>query len=152
MRRIILIASAVLLSLSCVTIAAAAEDEGQTSNECWLAAARNSDAEAVSACYAEDAVLWLPGGGMVQGRDAIRDAYAGFFDAFTVRTADLMEMGSKAMDDTVTTWGTFRMVMTPKAGGDDVTESGRYTDVSQNIDGQWVYIVDHASDDPAPGN
>lgn len=158
MHSMIRVATALVLSLSCATMAAAqddrqtsnAQDEGQTSNACWLAAARNSDADAVSECYADDAVLWLPGGGTAQGRDAIREAYAGYFDAFSVKDVELMEMGSKAMEDTVVTWGTFRMVMTPKAGGDDVVETGRYTDVSQNVDGKWVYLVDHASDDPAP--
>ncbi len=149
MRRIIRIATAVVLGVSCIASVAAKED-GLTSNACWLAAARMSDADAVASCYAQDAVLWLPGGGVAKGRDAIHDAYAGFFGAFTVKTAELMEMGSKSMDDTVVTWGTFRMVTTPKAGGDDVTEIGRYTDVSQRVNGKWVYIVDHASDDPTP--
>ncbi len=151
MRRILQIASAIVLSLSCMAVSAA-QVHGQTSNACWLAAAKMSDADAVAACYADDAVMWLPGGQVVQGRDAIRKSYASFFHAFTVKTTELMQMDSKSMGDTVVTWGTFRMVMTPKGGGDDVTELGRYTDVSKNVDGMWLYIVDHASDNPTPAN
>jgi hypothetical protein len=29
-------------------------------------------------------------------------------------------------------------------------ERGRYTDVQKKIDGRWLYVVDHPSDDPAP--
>jgi hypothetical protein len=29
-------------------------------------------------------------------------------------------------------------------------ERGRYTEVQKLIDGRWLYIVDHPSDDPPP--
>ena len=38
----------------------------------------------------------------------------------------------------------------PDLDGKEVTEVGRYTDVARRIDGQWRYVVDHASNDPPP--
>lgn len=148
MRRFALIASAVLLGLS-VLPAAIASPAGMTSSACWLAGFKAGDADATAACYAPDAVMWFPGGPVAKGRDAIRAGYVGYFTTFTIKEATLSELGSKSLGDSVATWGTFKIVMSPKAGGDDVTEVGRYTDVSQKIGGKWMYIVDHASDEPA---
>ncbi len=150
MRRFALIASAVLLGASALPAAMARPAAPVSSNACWLAAFKAGDADKVAACYAPDAVMWFPGGPVAKGRVAIRAGYEGYFTAFTIKEAQLMRMGKKAMGDSVTTWGTFKIVMSPKAGGADVTEVGRYTDVSQKIGGKWVYIVDHASDDPVP--
>src|SRR4051812_47957441 len=50
-----------------------------SSQACWQPAFEASDADAVAACYAPDAVLWLPGTPMMKGREAIRAGYAGFF-------------------------------------------------------------------------
>jgi len=46
-------------------------------------------------------------------------------------------------------WGTFTLVAKSKKDGKETTEVGRYSDVSRKIDGKWVYVADHASDDPA---
>lgn len=148
MRRFALIASALLVGASGLPTAIASP-AAVTSNACWLAGFKAGDADATAACYAPNAVMWFPGGPVAKGRDAIRAGYAGYFTSFTIKEATLSEMGSKSMGDSVTTWGTFRIVMSPKAGGADVIEVGRYTDVSQKIGGKWVYVVDHASDDPA---
>ena len=148
MRRFALIVSAVVLSAS-VLPAAVAKKAEVTSDVCWLAAFKAGDADAVAACYAPDAVMWFPAGPMAKGRAAIREGYAGYFTAFTIKQASLAPMGSKSMGNSVAKWGTFKIVMTPKAGGADVTELGRFTDVSEKIGGKWLYVVDHASDDPA---
>ena len=148
MRRFALILSAAVLSAS-VPPAAVAKTAEVTSAQCWLAAFKAGDADAVAACYAPDAIMWFPGGAMAKGRAAIRAGYAGYFKSFTIKQASLAPMGSKSMGNSVAKWGTFKVVMTPKAGGADVTEIGRFTDVSEKIGGKWVYLVDHASDDPA---
>lgn len=148
MRRFALILSATVLGGS-VLPAAVAKTAEVTSDQCWLAAFKAGDADAVAACYAPDAIMWFPGGAMAKGRAAIREGYAGYFKSFTIKEARLAPMGSKSMGNSVAKWGTFKIVMTPKAGGADVIEMGRFTDVSEKIGGKWVYLVDHASDDPA---
>jgi hypothetical protein len=42
------------------------------------------------------------------------------------------------------------MKLQPKKGGDAVVLKGRFTAAARRIGGQWVYVADHASDEPAP--
>jgi hypothetical protein len=42
------------------------------------------------------------------------------------------------------------MKLQPKKGGDAVVLKGRYTAAAKRIGGQWVYVADHASAEPAP--
>ena len=137
----------VLALLTSPMLAAKATDSAQA---CWQPAFEAGDADAVSKCYAPDAVFWLPGAPMMKGRDAIREGYAGFFAGFTIKSVSLVEMGHSARGDEAASWGSFTIVMASKADGKEVSEVGRYTDVSRKIDGHWLYLVDHASDDPAP--
>ena len=37
----------------------------------------------------------------------------------------------------------------PKSGGSPVVMTGRYTDIAERRGGRWVYVVDHASAEPA---
>jgi uncharacterized protein (TIGR02246 family) len=123
---------------------------GMSAGDCWTKAMNAGDVDAVAACYAPDAVMWFPGGGMVKGREAIRKGYADYFAAYTIKDARLDDMGHVDADAAKTTWGTFKIVMVSKADGKLVTERGRFTDVSRKVHGHWMYAVDHASDDPAP--
>jgi uncharacterized protein (TIGR02246 family) len=115
---------------------------------CWQPAFEAGDADAVAQCYAPDAVFWLPGTAMMRGRAAIREGYAGFFAGATIKSAKLVELGKVTHGDEASSWGTFTVVSVSKKDGKQSIESGRYTDVSRKINGRWVYLVDHASDDP----
>ena len=118
--------------------------------DCWEPAFTAGDAEAVAACYAEDAVLWLPGAPAMQGRDEIRAGYADFFDKFQIESMVLEEAGRTELGDDAASWGRFTLTMVSREDGQQIVEVGRYTDVSRKVDGEWVYVVDHASDDPPP--
>lgn len=120
----------------------------QSASDCWLKAFLATDANAVAECYATDAVMWIPGGPMLQGRDAIREGYTGFLSTVTIKSAELTLISSRQVGDDTVNWGTFKIVMVNKADGKEVTEVGRFTDVTRKIDGRWLYVVDHASDDP----
>ena len=134
------------LSTSGVSLASEAKSAG----ECWLAGFKASDADAVTACYADDAVLWLPGAPMAKGRAAIHDAYAGFFTAMTIKDATLTPMGGDAKGDVHVAWGTYSITVVDKKTMAESTMTGRYTDVQRKVGGKWLYIADHASDDPPP--
>jgi uncharacterized protein (TIGR02246 family) len=121
-----------------------------SAGDCWTKAMKAGDVDAVAACYLPDAVMWFPGGGMVKGREAIRQGYADYFAAYTIKDASLDDMGHVDAGAAKTSWGTFKIVMISKADGKPVTERGRFTDVSRKVHGHWMYAVDHASDDPAP--
>ena len=125
----------------------AAEAPG-SAQACWQPAFEAGDADAVAQCYAPDAMFWLPGAPMMRGRAAIRAGYAGFFAAATIKSAKLVELGRVTQGHATSSWGTFTLVSVAKKDGSATTELGRYTDVSRKINGRWLYVVDHASDDP----
>lgn len=139
--------------LSCGLAAAtgvAVAAEPAPAGDCWLAGFKAGDADAVSACYADDAVLWLSGVPMAKGRASIRETYAGFLGGVTIKDASLNLIDEKVMGDTRVGWGTYSISLVDKASKAESVVTGRYTDVQKKIDGRWLYIVDHASDDPAP--
>lgn len=144
MRAMKMFAMASVLALASSTAIASEE----SASDCWLKAFQATDANAVAECYATDAVMWIPGGPMLQGRDAIREGYAGFLSTVTIKSAELTLISSRKVGDDMVKWGTFKIVMVNKADGKEVTEVGRFTDVTRKIDGRWLYVVDHASDDP----
>ncbi len=127
----------------------AAQDDGLSAQDCFVRAFKAGDADAVAACYAEDAIIWFPGGPMVQGRKAIRDGFAGYFANSTVKDISLDVIGHERMGPTMASWGTYRIRMVHKDTGAEITETGRFTEVSKQIGGRWLYVVDHPSDDPS---
>lgn len=147
MRTIKTIAAALLLATACAP-AFAQEAAEVSAQDCFLAGFRANDAAAVTACYAPDAVLWIPGAPMAKGSQAIHDLLAGWFAAVSVKSMAITPMGGSQAGDEANSWGTFTLVTVEKATGKETTQAGRYVDVSRRIDGKWVYVVDHASDDP----
>lgn len=131
--------------------AAIAADELPSASECFVEAFKAADADAVAACYAEDGIIWFPGGPMAQGRPAISEGFGQYFSAMTIKDVSVTDMGHVMGEgDTRTAWGTYEIRMVDKASGEEVVQRGRYTDVTRKIDGRWLYVVDHPSDDPTP--
>ena len=116
----------------------------------WIKAMLAGDATAATRCYSSNAVLWLTGAPIATGAKAIKSEYEGYFSAYTVKAVELKELGAKSVGANSVGWGTFQITAIPKAGGNPVIESGRYTEIAQRLNGKWVYTVDHASDDPVP--
>ncbi|MFT3898542.1 MAG: SgcJ/EcaC family oxidoreductase [Thermomonas sp.] len=129
--------------------AASAAGPEPSAGDCFVAAMKAGDADAVSMCYAEDAILWFPGGPMAKGRTAIREGFAGYLANTVVKDARLDVIGGEAVGDARVAWGTYAITMEDKATHAVSIERGRYTDVQKKIDGRWQYIVDHPSDEPA---
>jgi uncharacterized protein (TIGR02246 family) len=127
---------------------AVASEAGSSAADCFISSFKAGNADAVAACYAEDAVMWFPGGPIAKGGTAIRDGFAGYLEGVTVKDVELMAMGQKALGDAKVSWGTYAIRVVDKATGAESVQHGRYTDVSKLIDGRWLYIVDHPSDDP----
>jgi uncharacterized protein (TIGR02246 family) len=149
MQRAKCVAAAVLLGLSSAPACALEIDE-VSAVDCFLPAFRAGDADAVTACYAPDAVLWIPGAPMAKGSQAIHDMLAGWFGTVSVKEMTIERMGGSTVGDESVNWGTYKLVVVAKEGGAETTTVGRFVDVSRKIDGKWLYVVDHASDDPPP--
>ncbi|MEP6898753.1 MAG: nuclear transport factor 2 family protein [Rhodanobacter sp.] len=135
-------------ALALLALSLMAADAADAAYACWEPAFVAGNADAVAHCYAPDAVFWLPGASTMRGRAAIRAGYAGYFAAATIKSIKQVEMGRFAHGNELSTWGTFTVVSVSRKDGKESIDRGRYTDVSRKIDGRWMYLVDHASDDP----
>ncbi|MDQ3038943.1 MAG: nuclear transport factor 2 family protein [Pseudomonadota bacterium] len=129
---------------------AVAAEEAPSASDCFVVGFKAGNADAVAACYAEDAVMWFPGGPITTGRAAIRDGFAGYLSSVTVKDVVLNNIGQEGMGDVKVSWGTYAFRVVDNATGIESVTRGRFTDVSKKVDGRWLYIVDHPSDDPAP--
>ena len=116
----------------------------------WTRAMLANDAAAAAACYADDAVLVLPGSGAIKGKKAIADAYAGWLKDTRVTDVALMDTHDRTAGKISVGWGAWKITSVPRAGGAPKTETGTYLAVASEKDGAWHYVSDHASEDPAP--
>jgi uncharacterized protein (TIGR02246 family) len=143
------IAALVLLIVTFSLPCRAAETGAQSVDSSWTKAMRANDLEAVLKTYAPDAVAWLPQVKEARGEKAIRSAYEGLLSANTVKEVVLSETGYRTMGKVSVGWGRFSLTLSPKSGGSPVVMTGRFTDIAEQRGGRWVYIVDHASAEPA---
>jgi uncharacterized protein (TIGR02246 family) len=127
----------------------AAETGAQSVDSSWIKAMKANDLEAVLKTYAPDAVVWLPQAKEARGEKAIRSAYEGLLAANTVKEVVLSETGYRTMGKVSVGWGRFSFTLAPKSGGNPVVMIGRFTDIAEQRGGRWVYVVDHASAEPA---
>ena len=116
----------------------------------WLKAFTANDLEGVVALYAPDAHVFPPDEVEAVGTAQIRANYTALLNNFTVKEAKILDAHHKNVGDLSYAWGRFSITLVPKAGGEPVTMEGRFSDVSQKINGKWLYIVDHASMNPPP--
>ena len=127
----------------------AADKGAKAVDDAWVKAMKANDLEAVLACYAPDAVVWLPDSPEASGEKAIRAAYQGLLAANTVQDATVTETHYKTAGNLSTGWGRFTLTLAPKAGGAPIAMKGRFTEVAQLRGGRWVYVADHASAEPS---
>jgi uncharacterized protein (TIGR02246 family) len=124
--------------------------DAQAVDEAWRKAITANDLNAIIALYAEDAVMWLPDAAEAKGREAIRKSYADLLAVNTVTGATLADTHYQTSGELSVGWGNFTLTLSPKAGGNPVTLSGRFSVIARKEGGTWVYVVDHASAHPAP--
>lgn len=114
----------------------------------WSAAMKANDLDAVMACYAPEAVMWLPGAAEARGEKAIRESYAGLLEANTVKSAVLSNTHYETSRGLSAGWGDFELILQPKSGGEPVVMKGRFLVVAKRRGGRWLYVADHASSGP----
>lgn len=128
----------------------AAETSPKDLDAAWTKAMKANSLDAVVACYAPDAVLWLPDAPQASGTTAIRATYEGLLAANTVQDVTLGEVHYKTSGDVSASWGNFVLTLAPRAGGAAIVMKGRFTGIAERRGGRWVYVADHASADPVP--
>jgi len=150
-KRSFVIRRILVCALALAPFAASAEETGAAAvDAAWENAMKSGDLDAVVACYAEDAVLWLPGAPEARGSKAIRETYAGMLAANTVTEASIANAHYETCQNLSVGWGNFVLALQPKQGGAPSVIHGRFADVAKRIKGRWHYVADHASADPAP--
>jgi ketosteroid isomerase-like protein len=125
--------------------AVSAEDGINEIGEAFVKAMKAGDLDAVAALYAPDAVSYPPDQMLAQGREAIRDSWGGLLNAFDVSEIVISNAHHETRGDFSTAWGQFKMVLVPKGGGEPVVMEGRFADAAELVDGEWQYVMDHAS-------
>jgi ketosteroid isomerase-like protein len=133
-----------------VEAARGAEGGAASVDSRWLLAMKANDLEGVLACYAPDAVAWLPDAPEARGARAIRDTYAGWLGTMTVKDVSIANPHYEDSGDLSCGWGNYTMTLQPKSGGDLVVMKGRFVEVAKKVGGHWLYAADHASNDPPP--
>ncbi len=118
--------------------------------DAWAAAFAAGDAAALAALYTNDAARMNPGEPTVSGPAAIQ---AGFEQMFSEATAsnDIRPEMTDVSGDWGFDSGTYTSTVTPKAGGEAMTESGRYLVVlRKQADGSWKIVREMGNSPTAP--
>src|SRR4051812_1244476 len=105
----LLAANPVAPSVGASAAAAGAPSVAQTGAEsvdhAWMKAMKAGDLEAVMACYAPDAALWMPGAPETSGEKAIRAAFQGLFAQNKVQDVAITDAHYKTSGNVSTGWG-----------------------------------------------
>jgi uncharacterized protein (TIGR02246 family) len=135
-----LVAMLILLSLPVF-----GNDSPKALQDAFVRALEANDADGLAACYAPDAVNFPVDSMMGVGPDSVRASWQAFFELYTVTGISLSETRMETFGDTAAAWGIFTMMVEPVAGGEPVEMRGRFMDVAKIVNGNWLYIADHAS-------
>ena len=128
----------------------AAKDGPESVAQAWKAAMAAGDIDALVACYANDAIGWFPDAPPAKGKEAIREMFAPMLRTNHVKVDFANTHYHMCGDDMAVGWGEYTITVTPKAGGDGTTVTGRFSEALKKEGGRWVYAMDHASANPAP--
>jgi uncharacterized protein (TIGR02246 family) len=108
----------------------------------FISAMNAGDAAAIGDLYAADGVSNRNHDKTITGRDAIVESQKAMFSQFGV-TLEIMPDETRTIGDFGFDRGRYKMTMTPKAGGDAVTDEGRYIVLLQKqADGAWKVTSD----------
>jgi uncharacterized protein (TIGR02246 family) len=113
--------------------------------DAFVKAMAANDADGLAACYTDDAVSYAVDAMVGVGPGFVRDSWNAFFSVYTIKEVGLSDTHMETFGDTAAAWGLFSMKVEPVTGGDSIEMRGRFMDVAKKVDGNWLYIADHAS-------
>lgn len=112
----------------------------------WARAVAASDLDALSELVTADAEFWTHGQPPLTGRDAVRGAFGGFFDAYDARQ-ELIVGSHWALAR-----GTEINSLTPKEGGSPVSVRQRaFSVLRRDEDGRWRFARGMTNSPPTDG-
>jgi uncharacterized protein (TIGR02246 family) len=118
----------------------------------FVAAWKAGDADRVANGYTNDAVLLPQNSAGVTGKSAILALNKSFFDQFAPNNFELSSEEVQIMGDWAFDRGTYKFMITPKTGGEPITDQGKYIVLLQRqADGFWKVARDiDNSSNPRP--
>jgi len=132
-------------------LSAADEAAVRAVDDAWGKAATAGDGKAIAALYTDDATLYPPNEGMVQG-EAAKKYLADFVTSYSVE-AQLNTEAVEGSGDLAYAAGTYRLTATPKKPGAKAmpAEDGKYIEVmKKQPDGSWKIARDIWNMNAAP--
>ena len=133
-----------------VCVVQAAESGIQSLDQAWAKAMKANSADAIMECYASDAVAWFPGEAEAKGEKAIRESYVKMFADNEIKDIIFSETVYKNAGHHSLSWGKVAISVVAKATGKPEVWKARFTGIAEKRGERWVYVVDHASAEPAP--
>jgi uncharacterized protein (TIGR02246 family) len=122
----------------------------EASNKRFVEAFNRGDAAAVARSYSADARALPPNAAMVEGRQAIQSLWQGAV-ASGMKLVSLETLSVETRGDLAFEVGRYTATV-PGAGGQSVTEAGKFVVVWEKERGVWKMAADiWNSDAPAPG-
>jgi uncharacterized protein (TIGR02246 family) len=117
----------------------------------WIKAMAAKDADKFASYLAEDACGLYPGAGILNGKEAIKAAFAPYFadPNFSLTFESTRAMASKG-GDMVYSQGTYTITMTNPKTKKPMTDKGKYLTIyTKQADGSWKAVADtYNSDSP----
>jgi uncharacterized protein (TIGR02246 family) len=159
MNKSLLIAAFALLTLtftSCSPTTAsdptAEENAIRALDEQWSAAAGRNDLDGTVAFYSDDAVLLPPNAPLIQGKKAIRDAWAGLIGPNVSLSWKATKIEVAKSGELAYLYGTYQDSVKDPKGGPPINDNGKILEIwKKQPDGKWKCIVDtYSSDLPIP--
>ena len=108
----------------------------------WETAALTNDGVAMAALYADDAVVLAPGAPLMSGRAEIESGFVAMLAVAPFTAIDIVTDGVdvSASGDLAYGYGTFTSTNT--VAGQPFEDTGKWTSIHENRDGQWVTVLD----------
>ena len=109
----------------------------------YAAACHQGDLERWMALWVEDGIQMPPDVPQRVGKEHIRREMKPSFDLFIMRNMNIDTEEVRVLGDRAYSHGTYKFDMTPKAGGEIKTYSGKFLDIlEKQVDGSWRIAID----------
>lgn len=131
---------------------AAVREAIDASGAAWETAALAGDAAALTALYTEDAIVMPPNALKSVGSAAIQTGFTEMLGVAPFTAIDIVTEGVEVSASGDMAWAHGTYTSTNTVAGEPYEDTGKWANVSENRDGQWLMVVDiWNSDTPLPG-
>jgi uncharacterized protein (TIGR02246 family) len=118
----------------------------------WETAALAGDAAALTALYTEDGIVMAPNAPKAEGSAAIQTAFTEMLAVAPFTAIEIVTDGVEVSASGDMAWAHGSYTSTNTVAGVPYEDSGKWANVSENRDGQWLLVVDiWNSDTPLAG-